>query len=352
MRVVIAPDKFAGTLSAPEAADAIAAGWRRAAPATELVRLPLSDGGPGLLDVVEQVIGGERVPVVTTEPLGRSVPAEILVAGDDVYVESALAIGLHLIEPGERDPERSTSTGLADLLREAMERVSPQGRVVVGLGGSATVDGGRGMVEALGDRAGGSEAGGDLDRLRRCRLVALCDVDNPLLGISGAAAVFGPQKGADASAVQRLDLRLREWAREQGLPTDVPGAGAAGGLGAALFWLGAEAAPGARTVAELAGLPGAVAGADLVVTGEGAYDFTSLRGKVIGGVAEAAREQALPCLVLAGQVTVGRREMSASGVDAAYAMVDEPGGIDAALADPAAVLSAVAERAARQWGRA
>jgi glycerate 2-kinase len=348
MRVVVAPDKFAGTLSAPEVARAVAAGWRSVVPDAELVSLPLSDGGPGLLDVVEHALGGERIPVVTTDPLGRAVPADVLVVGPDVYVESARAIGLHLIAPEERDPERATSAGLADLLREALERgssaaTSGAGRIVVGLGGSATVDAGRGMIEALRD--------GDVERLRRRRLVALCDVDNPLLGPNGAAAVFGPQKGADASAVQRLDLRLRQWAEQRGLPADAAGAGAAGGLGAALFWLGATAAPGARTVAELAGLPSALAGADLVVTGEGGYDVTSLRGKVVAGVAEAARAEAVPCVVLAGQVSVGRREMLASGVDAAYAMADEPGGLDAALADPAGVLSALAARVASQWGR-
>jgi glycerate kinase len=348
MRVVIAPDKFAGTLSAPEAAEAVAAGWRGGAPDPDLALLPLSDGGPGLLDVVEHARGGERVPVVASDPLGRSVPADILVtggpSGSDVYVESARTIGLHLLEPAERDPERATSAGLAVLLREALARLGDtDGRIVVGLGGSATVDGGRGMIEALGPD--------DVARLRERRVVALCDVDNPLLGPNGAAAVFGPQKGADASAVQRLDLRLRTWAEEQGLPSDAAGAGAAGGLGAALFGLGATAAPGARTVAELAGLPAALAQADLVVTGEGSYDFTSLRGKVVAGVAEAAMAEAVPCLVVAGQVTVGRREMLASGVNAAYAMDDEPGGLEAALADPARVLTHLAQRMAREWGR-
>src|SRR4051812_28072857 len=202
------------------------------------------------------------------------------------------------------------------------------------------------MIEAL-----GNGPGGDLDRLRRQRIVALCDVDNPLLGPNGAAAVFGPQKGADASAVQRLDMRLREWADQQGLPADAAGAGAAGGLGAALFWLGATAAPGARTVAELAGLPTALTGADLVVTGEGGYDATSLRGKVVAGVATAAGAEAVPCVVVAGQVSVGRREMLASGVNAAYALADEAGGLEAALADPAGVLRSLAARVARQWGR-
>ena len=341
MRVVIAPDKFAGTLTATEAAEAIAAGWRSVAPDNELATIPLSDGGPGLLDVVEHALGGARVPVVTRDPLGRPIPADVLVTDDAVHVESARAIGLHLVAPEERDPERATSAGLADLLREALRR--PGRRILVGLGGSATTDGGRGLIESLGDD--------EVAALRQRELVALCDVDNPLLGPNGAAAVFGPQKGADASAVQRLDRRLSEWAAQIGLPVDRPGAGAAGGLGAALFWLGATAAPGARTLAEVAGFPAALEGADLALTGEGAYDFTSLRGKVVAGVARAAAAEAVPCLVLAGRVTVGRREMLSSGVDAAFALVDEPGGERRALADPAGALVDLAARVARQWAR-
>jgi glycerate 2-kinase len=341
MRVVIAPDKFAGTLSATEAADAMAAGWRVVAPEATLETLPLSDGGPGLLDVAEHALGGERVPVETVDPLGRPLVVDVLVAATEVYVESARAVGLHLLSRQERNPEQATSAGLAELLREALRR--PDRQIVVGLGGSATVDGGRGMIEALGEE--------DVARLRDRHMIALCDVDNPLLGPNGAAAVFGPQKGADASAVQRLDLRLRDWAELKGLPAEAPGAGAAGGLGAALFWLGAAATPGARTVAALAGLAERLGGADLVLTGEGAYDFTSLRGKVVAGVAEAALAEAVPCLVLAGQVTVGRREMLAAGVNGAYAMVDEPGGLERAMGDPAGVLTDLATRAAREWGR-
>lgn len=341
MRVVLAPDKFAGTLTATEAADAMATGWRVIDPDAEITTLPLSDGGPGLLDVVEHALGGTRVPVVTVDPLGRPVPADLLVIGDTVYVESARAIGLHLLDEQERDPERASTAGLADLLREALRRDAR--RIVVGLGGSATVDGGRGMFEAL--------DADERSQLRQCELVALCDVDNPLLGLNGAAAVFGPQKGADPSAVQRLDRRLGEWAREQGLPADRPGAGAAGGLGAALFHLGAEAVPGARALAEIAGLGRALQSADLVLTGEGAYDFTSLRGKVVAGVAEAALAEAVPCLVLAGRVTVGRREMLASGVNAAFALVDEGGGLERALSEPGAAVADLATRVAREWAR-
>jgi glycerate kinase len=340
MRVLIAPDKFAGTLTAAEAAAAIASGLRQATPDVEPVLLPLSDGGPGLLEVAENARGGRRVPVDTVDPLGRPLRSEVLVSDGDVYVESALAIGLHLLTKQERDPERATSAGLADLLRAALAQEGL--RIIVGLGGSATVDGGRGMIEAL---------GADGDRLRQRELVALCDVDNPLLGISGAAAVFGPQKGADASAVQRLEAKLRAWAEEIGLPADQPGAGAAGGLGAALFFLGATRAPGTTTVAELVGLADHLRGCDLVITGEGSYDFQSLRGKVVAGVAQAALAEAVPCVVLAGQVSVGRREMLAGGVNAAYSLVDAAGSVEAAMANPAAELSRLAARVGQQWLR-
>lgn len=345
MRVLIAPDKFAGTLSATEAAEAMAAGWHAVDAAGTVTMVPLSDGGPGLLDVVERALGGERAPVLTSDPFGRPLPADVLVTDDAVFVESAQAIGLHLVDPAEREPERATSAGLAPLLREAL-RHSGEGagrRIVVGLGGSATTDGGRGAIQAL--------AAEEVDALRARELVALCDVDNPLLGPNGAAATFGPQKGADASAVQRLDARLGEWARRIGLPADAPGAGAAGGLGAALFWLGATRSAGADEVATMVGLADRLAEVDLVLTGEGSFDFTSLRGKLVAGVAKLALAEAVPCLVLAGQVTVGRREMLASGVNAAYALVDEPGGLERALGDPVGALVDLAARVAREWAR-
>ncbi|MDQ1672740.1 MAG: glycerate 2-kinase, partial [Frankiaceae bacterium] len=260
-------------------------------------------------------------------------------------VESARTTGLHLVAPAERDPEGATSVGLAALLREALRHSSGGAgrRIVVGLGGSATSDGGRGVIEALADD--------EIEALRARELVALCDVDNPLLGPNGAAATFGPQKGADASAVQRLDVRMGEWARQVGLPVDVPGAGAAGGLGAALFWLGATRSAGADEVAAMAGLADRLAEVDLVLTGEGSFDFTSLRGKLVAGVAQLALAEAVPCLVLAGQVSVGRREMLASGVNAAYALVDEPGGLERAMGDPAGALVDLAARVAREWAR-
>jgi glycerate kinase len=243
-------------------------------------------------------------------------------------------------------------------------------RIVVGLGGSATNDGGAGMLAALGvqrvDAAGervppGGAAlrqvvelrGAPDPRLADVQLVAATDVDSPLHGLYGASATFGPQKGATREDVALLDGALAQWADvlEQQLGAtvrDVPGAGAAGGLGAALLALGATREPGIALVQRLVGLPERVAQADLVVTGEGTFDFSSLSGKVVSGVAGLAAEQAVPCLVLAGAVRVGRREAAAAGIEATYSLVESVG-VEAALSRPVQELAALAARVARQW---
>lgn len=372
MRVVLAPDGFGGTLTAVEAAEAMRAGWARVAPGDELVLLPLSDGGPGFVDVLATVLDARTVPVPTTDPLGRPALGAVLLAGDTAYVESAQATGLHLLTPAERDPLLATSYGLGPLLAAAVE--AGAATVVVGLGGSATNDAGAGMLAALGvvplDAAGavlpyGGLALAALDRLtgapqlRGARLVAATDVDNPLCGPHGATAVFGPQKGLRPADRDRLDAALGRWAEvaARDLPTappglaDRPGAGAAGGLGAALLALGGVRESGVALVAAAVGLAGALAGADLVLTGEGSFDFQSLRGKVAGGVAAAAVEEAVPCLVLAGQVSVGRQQAAAAGVEAAYSVAEQAGSVQAALAQPADRLADLAAGVARQWSR-
>ncbi len=372
MRVVVAPDSFGGTMSAVEAAAAVADGWRRTAPGDELVALPLSDGGPGFVDVLAAVLPGRVVPVPTTDPLGRPAAGAVLLAGDTAYVESAQATGLHLVAPAERDPLRASSSGLGALLAAAVECGART--VVVGLGGSATNDAGAGLLAALGvrllDAAGsalppGGLALAALDRvegapqLRGAGLVAATDVDNPLCGPHGATAVFGPQKGLVPADTARLDAALARWAEvvERDLPgapaglAGWPGAGAAGGLGAALFALGGTRRPGFDLVSDAVRLPAAVDRADLVLTGEGSFDFQSLRGKVVSGVAAAAAERGVPCLVLAGQVSVGRREAAAAGVEAAYAVAEEAGSVAAALDRPADRLADLAARVARQWSR-
>jgi glycerate kinase len=371
MRVVVAPDSFGGTLSAVEAAEAIADGWRRSAPADELVARPLSDGGPGFLDVLSASLDADVVPVPTTDPLGRPVVGAVLVDGTTAYVESAQATGLHLLTAAERDPLLTGSAGLGALLAAAVEYGART--VVVGLGGSATNDAGAGMLGALGvlplDDAGtvlppGGLALAALDRLegvpqlRGVGLVAATDVDNPLCGPHGATAVFGPQKGLRPGDLDRLDAALARWAEvaERDLPdapaglAAVPGGGAAGGLGAALLALGGRRAAGIGLVGAAVGLPDALAGADLVISGEGSFDFQSLRGKVVSGVAAAAAERGLPCLVLAGQVSVGRREAAAAGGEAADSVAEQAGSVEVALAYPADRLADLAARVAAHWG--
>lgn len=369
--MVLAPDKFGGTLSAVEAAEAIAEGWRRTAPGDELVARPLSDGGPGFVDVLAASLDGDVVPVATTDPRGRPVVGALLVAGTTAYVESAQATGLHLLTAAERDPLVTGSAGLGTLLAAAVEGGART--VVVGLGGSATNDAGADMLAALGvahlDAAGNALPPGGLalaalnrldgvPQLRGAGLVAATDVDNPLCGPQGATAVFGPQKGLRPDDLDRLDAALAHWAEvvERDLPgapdrlAELPGSGAAGGLGAAFHALGARRTAGLELVGDAVGLPAALDGADLVVTGEGSFDFQSLRGKVAGGVAAAAAERGLPCLVLAGQVSVGRREAAAAGVEAAYSVAKHAGSLEAALAHPADRLADLAARVAGQWG--
>ena len=367
MRVLIAPDCFGGTLSAVEAADALRQGWLAARPADELVCVPLSDGGPGFVAVLQPALGGSLRTVQVADPLGRPVAGSFLLHDGTAYVESAQACGLHLLGAAERNPRTTSTYGVGQLVRAALDAGAT--RVVVGVGGSGTNDGGAGLCAALGlvpvDDRGEPIVGGAAlrqavsltgvpdPRLTGVELVVATDVDAPLLGLTGASSVFGPQKGASRDDVQVLDRALLCWADllEAALGVavrDQPGGGAAGGLGAALLALGARREPGIALVRALVDLEQLAEGAQLVVTGEGRFDGTSLHGKVVSGVAALAADRALPCLVLAGQVAVGRREAAAIGVDAAYSLVDEVG-LALALEAPAASLSALAARVARQW---
>ncbi|RBQ10898.1 hypothetical protein DQE82_10470 [Micromonospora sp. LHW51205] len=378
MRVLLCPDKFAGTLSAPEVAAAVAEGWRDVAPGDELLVRPLADGGPGFVEVLADALGGRRLPVPTVDPLGRPATGEILLTDDGTaYLESAQACGLHLLSDAERDPKATTSYGLGLLVTAAVEAGART--VVVGLGGSATNDGGAGMLVPLGvtplDDAGRALPYGGaaltavaaLDgepRLRGATLVAATDVDNPLLGLHGASSVFGPQKGADRADVLLLDAALTRWAdvltqRLPGCPPGLgalPGGGAAGGLGAAVLALGGRCESGIGLVTRAVRLDAALDAADLVITGEGSFDHQSLRGKVVAGVAGAARDRGVPCVVLAGRVSTGRREAAAAGVTDAYSLVEhfggeERGGVDAAMTRPAEGLRALGARLAGQWSR-
>jgi glycerate kinase len=378
MRVVICPDKFAGTLSAVQAAEAIAQGWREASPGDDLVLRPIADGGPGFVEVLHTALGGQLISVPTIDPLVRPAQGQILLAGGTAYVESAQATGLHHLSTAERDPKLTTSAGVGRLVKAAINAGAQ--RVVIGLGGSGTNDGGAGMMGELGIYpqsalgiplpAGGASlaecAGlgwvlGDVAlktmQDRQVELIAASDVDSPLTGPLGASAVFGPQKGATPADVESLDSALAQWAQvlQRDLPScppglvSLPGGGAAGGLGAAILALGGKIVSGIDLIRDLTGLDQAIEGAGLVITGEGSFDQQSLRGKVIAGVAAAAQDQGIPCVVLAGRVTTGRREQGAAGISEAYSLTDHFGSTEQAMAEPARGLRELAARLARQW---
>ncbi|EAP98778.1 glycerate kinase [Janibacter sp. HTCC2649] len=386
VHVVIAPDCFTGTLTATQAAEAMAAGWHDTAPNDTLTLLPLSDGGPGFLDVLAGALDGETVALTVSDPLGRDVPAAILVVGEEgertAYVESAQAAGLHLLAADERNPGLTSTWGVGQLLEAALAE-KPQ-RIVVGLGGSGTNDGGAGLLSALGAgppehlaRGGTALASAPDDalsgllavreQLAGVDLVVATDVENPLLGFKGASAVFGPQKGATPELAQALEGALGRFteivARTVSEPLDLlagaprrlerePGAGAAGGLGYALFLLGGRRVSGVDLVLDAVGFHDVVHGCDLVVTGEGTFDWQSLQGKVASGVAVAALGAGLPSVVLAGQVLVGRRETMGLGISGTYAVAETPEQVDAALLDPVGTLRARAARVARTWSPA
>ena len=361
MRVLVAPDKFSGTLTAVEAADAIAAGWRRQAPDDELDLAPMADGGPGFVDVMHAALGGEVLAVTVQGPFGTPTPATVLRTGDTAYVETAQACGLQLT--GGEGAELATTAGVGELLLAAIGTGATT--VVLGLGGSGTNDGGAGLLAALGATSDGALDAGvqelgsvthvDLEpareRVAGVRLLAATDVDAPLTGLFGATKTFGPQKGIADDDLPRVDGLLEGFARATDHRTALePGAGAAGGLGFALLLLGADRSPGLELVADAVRLSERAAVADLVLTGEGAFDFSSRSGKVPYGVAKVAEAALRPCVALAGQVLVGSREMRALGIESAYSMVDLAGEARA-FAEPVEVLTELAARVARTWSR-
>jgi glycerate kinase len=359
MRVLVAPDKFAGTLSAVEAASAIAQGWARSAPDDVLDLAPMADGGPGFVDVLHDALGGRLVPVDVKGPQEELVAATVLLVDHTAYVESAQACGLHLTN--RTGAEHAATAGVGQLIEAAVD--AGASTVVVGLGGSGTNDGGAGLLAALGATGDaplddGPAHFGDLRtvdvapataRLAGVRLVAASDVDNPLTGLFGATKTFGQQKGIAEERLPVVDGWLEALARATDRRVALEkGAGAAGGLGFALLLLGAEREPGVDVVTAALGLPDRARAADLVVTGEGSFDFSSRAGKVPFGVAGVASAALRPCVVLAGRVLVGTREMRALGIEAAYSLVDLVG-TDRALGDAAASLADLAERVARTW---
>lgn len=354
MRILIAPDSFGNTLTAVQAADAIARGWGGVRPADDLVRAPQSDGGPGFVDVLATRFG-RTITETVSGPLGASVAAQWLLDDRDPahlvgYIECAQACGLHQLGGG---PTRRTSLaadtyGVGQLVDAAVR--AGVAEVVVGLGGSATTDGGRGMIDALG---GPDQA---TRRMSGIAVVAASDVENPLLGPLGAASVFGPQKGADADTVGVLEERLTQWSRVlAGMSgNDVsaePGAGAAGGLGAALLALGGHRVSGATVVADATDQVAEVSRADLVVTGEGKFDSQTLRGKVVSALTATASAAGIPTVVFAGQVTLPAAEIEAAGIAAAYSIVEIAGSVEVAMSDADHQLTLLAAQAAGRFAR-
>jgi glycerate 2-kinase len=370
MRIVVAPARFAGTLTADQAARAIEAGLLRARPDAEVVRVPVADGGAGTLEAV-LAAGFERVGVRATGPTGEPVDAAIAVRDGEAVVEAAEASGLGRLAGGVRDPLRAGSHGVGELVRAALDRGAR--RLVLGAGGSASCDGGAGMAAVLGvrllDAAGrplppggaallrlaGVDRSGLDPRLRQVEVTIAADVDSPLVGPDGAAASSGPRAGAGPDEVLLLDSALRRYARvladDLGLDlAAVPGAGAGGGLGAgAVAFLGASVRPGTEVVLDLAGFRAALAGADLVVTGKGRLDARSLRGRAPLGVARAATAEGVPVVALAGVVEVAGLELRAAGLEEAHALTELEPDEAGCRAEARALLERLAERVGRAW---
>jgi glycerate kinase len=368
MRVVVAPDKFRGSLSAAEAARAIARGVSAADPGAVVDTVPMADGGEGTVDALVAATGGSLGSAEVTGPLGASVRATYGLLGDGrtAVIEMAAASGLALVPRASRDPSRTTTRGTGELLLAAVEAGARC--VILGIGGSATNDGGAGFGQALGFRlldsegrslgpGGGALAGLDRietagrdPRLDGVDVAVACDVDNPLCGPRGASAVYGPQKGADREMVETLDRNLGHFATvvERDLACsirDLPGAGAAGGLGGGLVaFASGRLEPGVSLVIRTLDLADRLRGADLCLTGEGSIDASSAFGKTAVGVARLARSLGCPTIALAGTLGPGAEAVLAEGIDAMFSLCPGPLSLDAALAQAGELL----ERASAQ----
>ena len=371
MRIVVAPDSFKGSLSALGVAEAIERGLRAVWPDAEVRKVPIADGGEGTVDALVAATGGRLEERTVRGPLGEPVRARWGVLGDGrtAVIEMAAASGLPLVPKDRRDPRLTTTYGTGELVRAALD--AGLSRLVVGVGGSATNDGGTGLARALGvrflDAAGQDlpEGGAALARLSRVELGGLdprlasaevtvaCDVDNPLTGPRGASAVYGPQKGATPEMVKELDAALGHYAGVARTATGrdvagLPGAGAAGGLGAGLlFFTPARLRPGVEIVLETTGFEALVDGADLVVTGEGRTDFQTAMGKAPVGVAAVAKRHGVPVVCLAGGLGDGADDVLAKGIDALASVVPQAMPLEEAMARGAELVEAAAARMAR-----
>jgi glycerate kinase len=367
MRFVIAPDSFKGSASAREVAQAIAEGLKAALPDAVCDLVPMADGGEGTVDALVAATGGRIVSVRVTGPLGEPVDSffGILGDGETAVIEMAAAAGLHLVPPEKRNPMVTTTYGVGELMRAALDAGCR--RLIIGIGGSATNDGGAGMAQALGVRLldeQGNEigfGGGALERLARldlsdfdrriwdAEILVACDVTNPLTGPNGASAVYGPQKGATPEMVRQLDANLRHYAavlqRDLGVEVEtVAGAGAAGGLGAGLLaFCRAQLRQGVELVIHAVRLPERVQKADLVITGEGCLDFQTGFGKVPHGVAQVAKRYGKSVIALVGQLGEGAERCRQWGIDACFPILSKPMSEQEAMANAIPLLRRAAE---------
>jgi glycerate 2-kinase len=381
LRVVVAPDSFGGALDSVAVAAAIAEGWSDARPTDTIIRKPMADGGEGTLAAVADALGddAERRSVETTDALGRPITADYLLldGGRGAFIEMAAASGLARLSPEERTPANAriaSTRGTGILVRAALD--AGVDRITIGLGGSATTDGGSGLMRELGvmlldadgeelqdggaelARIGGGAGAAFLDeRLASVQIVIASDVTNPLTGLRGAAATYGPQKGADPAAVEELDAALASWGRfiERAtgrLVADLPGSGAAGGTTAGLIgFTSAMVRPGVEVVAELVGLAEALEQADLVITGEGRADEQTLQGKTAMGVATLARPRSTPVVLLCGALGPGAEALdAATALAVVQPIVDRPMDLAAAMGDSDRLLRTAAGRLARSVG--
>ncbi|SAH92556.1 glycerate kinase [Bordetella ansorpii] len=372
MKIVIAPDSFKESLSAPAAAEAIAHGVRQAFPGAQTLCVPMADGGEGTVQAVLAATGGQWRESPVQGALGEARQAGWgWLADGTAVIEMATAAGLELTPPAQRDPLRASSHGVGQLVRAALDAGAR--RIILGLGGSATNDGGVGMLAALGVRfldergaelpPGGAalkrlarlDTGGLDARLREATVEVACDVDNPLCGPQGASHIFGPQKGATPEQVRELDASLARLADVCAAHLsrdlrDTPGAGAAGGLGyAALAFLDAAFRPGVEIVAELGGLEAAMEGATLAFTGEGRMDAQTLRGKTPAGVARIAQRAGVPVIALAGSLGEGYDALYAGGITAAFSLASGPMTLQQACEQAETLLADRARDAMRLW---
>ncbi|MCA1178108.1 MULTISPECIES: glycerate kinase [unclassified Pantoea] len=359
MKIVIAPDSYKESLSALEVAAAIEAGFSEIFPDAEYVKIPVADGGEGTVEAMVAATQGSIVRLTVTGPLGAPVEAFYGLSGDErsAFIEMAAASGLELVPAAQRDPLITNSYGTGELIKNALDRGVEH--IIIGIGGSATNDGGSGMMQALGarllDQQGNEIAfgGGALPQLARieidqldkriqqCRIEVACDVTNPLTGEEGASAIFGPQKGATPELVKQLDKALAHYAEiiHRDLDIDVmhiAGGGAAGGMGAALHaFCQAELRRGIEIVTEALGLADQVKDADLVITGEGRIDSQTINGKVPIGVAKVAKQFNKPVIGIAGSLTADVGVVHQHGLDAVFSVLFSIGSLEDALANAA-----------------